>query len=63
MNLILVTRDANNLESSGHDTSQFGNIIFIPIYLWKRNKILSQTQATFWFWFLLTSIDIFFHRS
>jgi double zinc ribbon protein/uncharacterized protein DUF4339 len=59
INLILVARDANNLENSGHDTSQFGNIIFIPIYLWKRNKILAQTQATFWFWFLFTFIDFF----
>lgn len=58
VNIVLVSIDQSKLKKAGHDISQFGNIFFIPVYMWRRNKILSKTQASFSFWILFSIIDI-----
>lgn len=57
VNLVFISKDVNSLRRAGHDVSQFGNFFLIPVYLWKRNKLLSQTQATFGFWLFFTFLD------
>ncbi len=57
-NLIFIGIDSSKLKNLGHDADQFGSIFWIPVYIWKRNKILQKTQASFWIWMILTFFDV-----
>jgi hypothetical protein len=57
-NLIFIGIDSSKLKNLGHNTEQFGSIFWIPVYIWKRNKILQKTQASFWIWMILTFFDV-----
>lgn len=58
VNLIFVGIDSSKLKNYGHDVSKFGTIFIIPVYIWKRNKILKKTQASFWIWMLLAIFEM-----
>lgn len=42
--------DLNMIKRAGHDTRTLGQgwIFFVPVYLWKRAKILGDSSAYFW---------------
>lgn len=50
LNSILCYVDEQNIKRAGHDTSVLGIwwLFFIPVYLWKRSRLLKQSEAYFW---------------
>lgn len=59
INLIFVSIDSRKLQNAGHDTSKFGAIFLIPVYIWKRNKMLQKTQFSFILWIFFSFNDFF----
>lgn len=50
VNIILTYLDENNLKKCGCDTSALGYAWLIPMYLYKRAKLLNQNKAYFVIW-------------
>jgi hypothetical protein len=62
LNIGLSIADEKRLKKAGHDTSKMGQAWLVPVYLFKRAKILRQNNAYFIVWivlFGLSLIDVF----
>jgi hypothetical protein len=53
LNLGLASWDHYKLENAGHKTANFGWVIFVPVYLWKRATLTKQSRTYFWIWIVL----------
>ena len=53
LNIILGYADEKKLRSAGHDTSKMGAAWLVPVYLFKRAKILKHNYAYFIVWCVL----------
>ncbi|HBE2307500.1 DUF4339 domain-containing protein, partial [Salmonella enterica] len=52
--------DERKLRKSGVDTTAFGWLAWlIPVYLWRRAKILGQKPAYFWVWLVMLILVLF----
>jgi hypothetical protein len=59
LNLILCYWDEKKLEKQGVDTESMGSSFLVPIYLYKRASVLSQSPIYLWVWistYLITFI-------
>jgi len=47
---VLASIDLQNIKKAGNDPGALGQgwVFFVPVYLWKRAKLLRQSQAYFW---------------
>jgi len=53
LNIILAYMDDRKLKAAGHDTSKMGAAWLIPVYLFKRAKVLKHNYAYFIVWCVL----------
>lgn len=53
LNIVLATLDERKLQLAGHDTGRMGAAWIIPVYLFKRAKVLRQNNAYFIVWCVL----------
>ncbi|MCE5227845.1 MAG: DUF4339 domain-containing protein [Porphyromonadaceae bacterium] len=53
LNIILGYMDEKKLKNAGHDTSKMGSVWLVPVYLFKRAKILKHNYAYFIVWCVL----------
>ena len=53
LNIGLSTLDERKLRQAGHDTSRMGAAWLVPVYLFKRAKVLRQNNAYFIVWCVL----------
>ena len=53
LNVILGYADEKKLKAAGHDTSKMGAAWLVPVYLFKRAKILKHNYAYFIVWCVL----------
>ncbi|HFR2174065.1 TPA: DUF4339 domain-containing protein, partial [Shigella sonnei] len=60
LNIALGYLDERKLRKSGVDTATFGWLAWlIPVYLWRRAKILGQKPAYFWVWLVMLILVLF----
>ncbi len=60
LNIALGYLDERKLRKSGVDTTAFGWLVWlIPVYLWRRAKILGQKPAYFWVWLVMLILVLF----
>lgn len=60
LNIALGYLDERKLRKSGVDTTAFGWLAWlIPVYLWRRAKILGQKPAYFWVWLVMLILVLF----
>lgn len=53
LNIALSLLDEKRLKQAGHDTSRFGFwVLILPVYLYKRAKLLNQNLAYFIVWII-----------
>ena len=50
LNIVLSVLDEKNLQKSHIDTAPFGSAFLVPVYLFKRAKVLNQNMAYFIVW-------------
>ncbi|HOE63129.1 MAG TPA: DUF4339 domain-containing protein [Candidatus Sumerlaeota bacterium] len=50
LNIVLATIDEKKLKIAGHDTSKMGQAWLVPVYMFKRAKVLKQNLAYFIVW-------------
>lgn len=50
LNIVLSVLDEKNLQKSNIDTAPFGSAFLVPVYLFKRAKVLNQNKAYFIVW-------------
>lgn len=60
LNVVLGLIDEQYLKKAGHDTKAMGGAWLVPIYLYKRAKILRQNNAYFWVWCVLFVLSLLF---
>ena len=60
LNVILCSWDEKKLKAAGHNTSKLGSTWLVPVYLFKRAKMLKQNYACFIVWCALCGATIFF---
>lgn len=53
LNIILGYADERKLKAAGHDTSKMGAAWLVPVYLFKRAKVLKHNYAYFIVWCVL----------
>ena len=58
LNILLSIWDEKYLENSGYDTSKMGGAWLVPIYLYKRAKVLKQNNAYFIIWLVSFFISL-----
>lgn len=56
LNVLLASADATNLRKAGHETSKMGAAWLVPVYLFKRAKLLRQNNAYFVVWCVLFAL-------
>ncbi|MEI8315435.1 MAG: DUF4339 domain-containing protein [Verrucomicrobiota bacterium] len=59
LNIVLGIVDEKKLKAAGHDTSKMGAAWLVPVYLFKRAKILKHNYAYFIVWCVLFGIILF----
>lgn len=59
LNIILGYADEKKLKAAGHDTSKMGAAWLVPVYLFKRAKILKHNYAYFIVWCVLFGLMLF----
>lgn len=59
LNVILSSIDESKLKALGYDTDELGSNWLVPIYLYRRAKMLGHDQAYFWVWIVLFTLDFF----
>jgi hypothetical protein len=59
LNIALSMADEKKLKQAGHDTAQMGPSFFVPVYLFKRAKILKQSNSYFIVWLVLFTLSLF----
>ncbi len=50
LNIGFSSLDEKRLQKAGHDTSRMGSSWIVPVYLFKRSRILKQSSAYFVVW-------------
>lgn len=50
LNIVFSSLDEKWLQKAGHDTSRMGSSWIVPVYLFKRSRILKQSSAYFVVW-------------
>lgn len=63
LNLTLVYVDYRTLKKDGFDAPDKGWCIFIPVYMYKRARMLGQSTAYFWLWIAMFTESAFMYRS
>jgi hypothetical protein len=58
LNIALSVADEKKLKQAGHDTSQMGAAYIVPVYLFKRAKILNQSNSYFIVWVVLFCLSL-----
>jgi hypothetical protein len=58
LNIVLGYADEKRLKSAGHDTSKMGAAWLVPVYLFKRAKILKHNYAYFIVWCVLFGLSL-----
>lgn len=56
VNGIFIAWDSNELKKHYIVSPSLGWIIIVPVYIWKRNRILYKSQYTFWIYIFLPII-------
>ena len=56
LNIVLGYMDEKKLKAAGHDTSQMGAVWLVPVYLFKRAKVLKHNYAYFIVWCVLFAL-------
>ena len=59
INIILSSIDERKLKAAGHNTKLMGSAWLIPVYLFKRAKVLKQSNAYFIVWCILFVLMLF----
>lgn len=59
LNIALSVADEKKLKQAGHDTGKMGPSFIVPVYLFKRAKILKQSNSYFIVWVVLFSLSLF----
>ena len=59
LNIVLGYIDENKLKAAGHDTSEMGGAWLVPVYLFKRAKVLKHNYAYFIVWCVLFGLMLF----
>ncbi|EBX7331777.1 DUF4339 domain-containing protein [Salmonella enterica subsp. enterica serovar Sandiego] len=61
LNILLGYLDERKLRKAGVDTTAFGKLAWlIPVYLWRRAKVLGQKPAYFWVWLVTLIVTALF---
>jgi len=58
LNIILSMIDENKLKKAGNDTSKMGASWIVPVYLFKRAKVLKQNNSYFIVWVVLFCLSL-----
>ncbi len=53
LNSGLAAWDDYKLENAGHKTANFGWVILVPVYLWRRATLTKQSRTYFWIWIVI----------
>lgn len=59
MNIGLCMMDEKKLQKAGYDTTKMGSSWIVPVYLFKRAQILSQSNAYFIVWIVCLLLVVF----
>jgi hypothetical protein len=59
INIVLCLIDENQLEKAGYETSSLGSAWLIPVYLYKRAKMLGNSLAYFIVWCVCFGLSFF----
>lgn len=59
LNIALSIADEKKLKQAGHKTDQMGPSFIVPVYLFKRAKILNQSNSYFIVWVILFALSLF----
>jgi hypothetical protein len=59
LNVALSMLDERNLKKAGHDTEKMGGAWVVPVYMFKRAKVLKQNNAYFIVWVVLFCLSLF----
>ena len=59
LNIVLSIADEKKLKQAGHRTDQMGPSFIVPVYLFKRAKILQQSNNYFIVWLVLFVLTLF----
>jgi hypothetical protein len=59
LNIALSIADEKKLKQAGHKTDQMGPSFIVPVYLFKRAKILNQSNSYFIVWLVLFGLSLF----
>jgi hypothetical protein len=59
LNMALSHLDEKKLKLAGHKTDKMGSCFIIPVYLFKRAKILNQNNSYFIVWLVLFALSLF----
>lgn len=59
LNIALSIADEKKLKQAGYRTDQMGPSFIVPVYLFKRAKILNQSNSYFIVWLLLFVLTLF----
>ncbi|QNA90304.1 DUF4339 domain-containing protein [Massilia sp. Dwa41.01b] len=59
INIALSIADEKKLKQAGHDTDSMGAAFIVPVYLFKRAKVLKQNNSYFIVWIVLFVLSLF----
>jgi len=59
LNIGLSIADEKKLKQAGHDTASMGMAFIVPVYLFKRAKVLKQSNSYFVVWVVLFVLSLF----
>lgn len=57
LNIVLSVFDEKKLKQAGHDTTRMGSSFIVPVYLFKRARILHQSNSYFIVWVVLFTLS------
>lgn len=60
INSFLTYQDCKMLKKCGYDTRQLGSYLIIPAYMYKRARMLNQSQVCLVIWIVTFAIDVLF---
>lgn len=58
LNIALSVADEKKLKKAGHDTASMGLAFIVPVYLFKRAKVLKQSNSYFVVWVVLFVLSL-----
>lgn len=60
LNIVLCIADEKKLMKAGQDTSRMGSAFLVPVFLFKRAKVLKQNPSYFYIWLICFGLSLFF---